>query len=175
MKKIRSETIYEGKVFNVRRDLVKIDDKTIVKEVVEHPGASAILPILEDGRILLIKQYRHPIGEVIFEIPAGTLERDEDPEKCAIRELKEETGYAAGKISYLTTLYLAPGYSSERLHIYLAKNLRKGEQRLEEDEEIDVIKMRLEDAVEAIKSGKIKDAKTIAAILLYAKITPHKN
>jgi len=165
--KVSEEFVYRGKLFSVRRDRVKIKGRVRIREVVIHPGASAILPILDDGKILLVRQYRYAVGEELLEIPAGTLEVGEKPEDCALRELEEETGYRAENVKLLTTLYLAPGYSSERLHLFQAENLKKRAQKLEVDEEIELVTMELREVLNAIKNGKIRDAKTIAAILYY--------
>ena len=125
------------------------------------------MPIVEPGKILMVRQYRHPVGEVLLEIPAGTLKPGEDPMACAARELEEETGYRAGKLAHLATIYPAPGYSSETLHIYLARDLRKGVQALEVDESISVIEMSIDQVLEGIRDGGVKDSKTIVAILYY--------
>ena len=165
---VSSEIVYRGKAVSVKREVVQLPSgKRIYREVVIHCGASAIIPLKSDNEIIFVKQYRHPIGETILEIPAGTLKPGEDPEECARRELEEETGYRAGELIHLTTIYPSPGYSSERLYIYLAKNLERGSQNLEIDEDIEVTSMSLEEALKAIKSGRIRDAKTIAGILYY--------
>lgn len=167
VERISSETIYRGRVFEVRRDRVRIRGRSIVREVVVHPGAAAILPILSDGKILLIRQYRYPVDENLLEIPAGTLEEGENPEECALRELEEETGYKAGRLMLLTSFYMAPGYSSEYLRLYLAEDLERGVQRPEIDEEIELVEMGLEEALKAVREGLIKDSKTIIALLYY--------
>lgn len=152
----------------MRRELVELPSgKRFYREIVEHPGASAIIPVTSDGKIIFVKQYRHPIGEYILEIPAGTLRPGEDPEVCARRELEEETGYVADELVHLLTIYPCPGYSSERLHIYLARGLRRGSQSLEVDEDLSVVELSLEEALEAIRRNEIRDAKTIVAILYY--------
>lgn len=167
-KVISSEEVYRGRAVSLRREEVLLPSgKKIYRECVVHQGASAILPIKEDGKITFVKQYRHPIGECILEIPAGTLRPGEDPESCARRELEEETGYKPGELIHLLTIYPAPGYSSERLHIYLARGLVKGSQNLEVDEDISTLDLSLEEALEAIRKGEIKDAKTITSILYY--------
>ena len=168
-KVISSEEVYRGRAVSLRKEEVLLPSgKKIYRECVIHRGASAILPIKEDGKILFVKQYRHPIGECILEIPAGTLKPGEDPESCARRELEEETGYKPGELIHLLTIYPAPGYSSERLYIYLARKLVKGSQNLEVDEDISTLDLSLEEALEAIRRAEIKDAKTITAILYYS-------
>ena len=166
---VSSELVYRGKAVSVKREVVQLPSgKRIYREVVIHRGASAIIPLKSDNEIIFVEQYRHPIGETILEIPAGTLKPGEDPEECARRELEEETGYRAGELTHLITIYPSPGYSSEKLYIYLAKNLKRGAQSLELDEDISVISMSLEEALKAIESGRIRDAKTIAGVLYYS-------
>jgi len=165
---ISSEEVYRGKAVSVKREEVLLPSgKKIYRECVIHRGASAILPIKEDGKLIFVKQYRHPIGEILLEVPAGTLKPGEDPKLCAARELEEETGYMAGELIHLITVYPSPGYSSERLHIYLARELRRGLQNLELDEDISVVEMTFEQALKEIEEGRIRDAKTIIAILYY--------
>lgn len=165
---ISSKTLYRGRLLDLRLDEILLSNgRKVKREIVIHPGASAILPIIEPGKILMVKQYRHPVGEALLEIPAGTLKPGEDPTVCAARELEEETGYRAEKLVHLVTIYPTPGYSSEILHIYLAKDLRKGVQAPEVDEDISVVEMTSDQVLEGIKNGKIKDSKTITAILYY--------
>lgn len=167
VERISSESIYRGRVFEVKRDEIRVRGRSIVREVVIHPGAAAILPILPNGRILLIRQYRYPVDETLLEIPAGTLEKGESPEECARRELEEETGYRAGRLRLLASFYMAPGYSSEYLRLYLAEELERGERRPEVDEEIELTEMGLEEALKAVRDGLIRDSKTIIALLYY--------
>ncbi len=165
---ISSEEIYRGKAVSLKREEVLLPSgKKIYRECVVHRGASAIIPIKENGKIIFVKQYRHPVGEVILEIPAGTLKSGEDPEVCAARELEEETGYRPGRLAHLLTIYPSPGYSSERLYIYLAEDLERGSQNLGLDEDISVVELSLDEALKAIKDHRIRDGKTIAAILYY--------
>lgn len=168
MRIVSSEWVYKGRAVSLRKELVELPSgKRFYREVVVHPGASAIIPITSEGKIILVRQYRHPVGEYILEIPAGTLRPGEDPETCARRELEEETGYIADELIYLLTIYPCPGYSNERLHIYLARGLRRGALNLEIDEDLSVVELSLEEALEVIRKGEIKDAKTMAAILCY--------
>ncbi len=165
---ISSEEVYRGRAISVKREEILLPSgKRIYRESVIHCGASAILPLKEDGKIIMVKQYRHPVGEVLLEIPAGTLKPGEDPRVCAARELEEETGYRAGNLVHLVTIYPSPGYSSEILHIYLAENLKRGLQAPEIDEDISVAEMTLDDVLKGIENGEIKDSKTITAILYY--------
>ena len=157
-KKLRSENIYDGVLLHVRRDTVTLPNgREAVREWVRHPGASAVLPVFEDGTVLLVRQYRYPVDRVTLEIPAGKLDSPkEDPLVCAVRELSEETGY--------TTV----GFSNEYIHIYAAHDLQAGAQHTDDDEFIHVVKMPLEEAVERVKSGEIFDAKSVTAILMTA-------
>jgi ADP-ribose pyrophosphatase len=165
---ISSEQVYQGRAVSLRRELVELPSgKRFYREVVDHPGASAIVPVTPDGKIIFVKQYRHPIGEYILEVPAGTLKPGEDPEVCARRELEEETGYVADELVHLLTIYPSPGYSGEKLYIYLARGLRRGFQSLEIDEDLLIVELSLEEALETIKRNEIMDAKTMAAILYY--------
>ena len=166
---LSSSLVYEGKAVSVKKEEVELPSgKRIYRETVLHRGASAIIPVMDNGDIIFVRQYRHPIGEYILEIPAGTLKEGEDPEACARRELEEETGYRAGELIHLLTIYPSPGYSSERLHLYLARKLEKGNQSLEADEDISITFLSLEDALEAIRRRRIRDAKTIVGILYYS-------
>jgi len=154
----------------LRVDDVKLDDGVVTKrEIVEHRGATAIVPVLEDGRVVLVRQYRYAATTDLLEIPAGTLEAQEEPEVCARRELEEETGYKCQEIRKMSVIFLAPGYSTERIHIYLAKGLTETKPRMEEDERINVEKTPMPVALQMISSGKIQDAKTIAGLHLAAQ------
>jgi len=167
-KVVSSKTLYRGRLIDLRLDEVLLSSgRKVRREIVVHPGASAILPIMESGKVLMVRQYRHPVGGVLLEIPAGTLKPGEDPMACAARELEEETGYRAEKLIHLITIYPAPGYSSEVLHIYLARGLKRGIRAPEVDEEISVIEMTFDQILDGIRDGKIRDSKTIAAILYY--------
>ncbi len=163
---VGSRRIYEGRVVSLRIDTVKINNKTIVREVVEHPGASAVVPINAGGEVILVNQYRHAAGMELLEIPAGTIKPGESPEECAVRELQEETGYVALSLDLLGSIYPSPGYSNEVIHIYIAKVGSQVGQNTELDENIKVIHLSLDEAVKMIKERKIKDAKTIAGLML---------
>ena len=162
-KTIYSEVLYKGRLLNLRRDKNKINDEIFTREVVEHPGAVAIIPMI-NNKTILIKQYRHPVKNFLLEIPAGTLEKNESAEECAHRELIEETGYEAKELKKIMSCYLAPGYSTEIIHIFLAREIKKTKQSLEADEQIEVLSMDLEELKEKIDDGTIKDAKTIVGI-----------
>ncbi len=161
-----TKIIYSGKVVKLRIDYLKDGGKKI-REVVEHPGAVAVLPILSGDRVLLVRQYRYPIDEWILEVPAGTLKNGESPEKCALRELEEETGYRAGILKKMLTIYPCPGYSTESIHIFVAYQLEKTVQRLEEDEELTVVEMSVDEAIRELLNNDVADSKTLLALLYY--------
>jgi len=162
---VESRRVYDGKVVSLRVDRFQLPGgRFFDREVVEHRGAVAMLPLLDDGRLLLIRQYRHPVGKVLLEIPAGTLDKDEDPEDCARRELVEETGYEADVMEELFSCFLAPGYSSEKIRIFLASKLEKVNPKPEIDELIELQPVEIEEAEAMIMKGEIVDAKTISGI-----------
>ena len=168
--RVSSKRIYDGHIVNLRVDEVKLENgKTAKREIVEHRGATAIVPILEDGRVVLVRQYRYAAATELLEIPAGTLEPDEAPENCARRELEEETGFKCREIKKMMEIFLAPGYSTEKIHIYLATGLSEAKMRLEEDERINVEKVPISTALEMVSSGKIQDAKTISGLYVAAR------
>ncbi|MCP4627139.1 MAG: NUDIX hydrolase [bacterium] len=161
------QIIHRGRVYNLIRENVTLDNGvTTDMEFIEHPGATAIIPMFSDSRVLLLKQYRHSLREYIWEIPAGTLDPKEEMIDCAKRELIEETGYSAEQWEKLGEITPVPGYSDERIHIYLASDLQPAEQNLDKDEIINVHKVKFSEAVEMIKNGDIQDAKSIAGLLL---------
>ncbi|MBQ0084245.1 MAG: NUDIX hydrolase [Clostridiales bacterium] len=166
-KKISEEYIYSGRILNLRRDKVRLPDgNEAYREVVEHNGGACVAALTEDNEILLVKQYRYPYAEEIFEIPAGKREsKGEDPLLAAKRELKEETGATAADYVFLGELYPTPGYCEEIIYMYGAKNLTFGETCPDEDEFLSVEKVPLDSLTEMIMAGEIKDAKTQAAVL----------
>ncbi len=160
-------SLYKGKIFDVVLEKVTLPNGAVKdREIVRHPGASAMVPLLDDGRVVLIKQYRHAVGEFVWEIPAGTLEPDEAPMECARRELVEETGYEATNFEKLTEILPAPGYTDEHIHIFLATGLQAVDQRLEDDEVLELQPTVLETALAMVAQGDIRDAKTIAGLFL---------
>lgn len=164
---IKSEKIYEGKVLNLRIDTVELPDKRYSKrEIVEHSGGVGVIAITEEDNIVLVKQYRKALDKNILEIPAGKLEINEEPKETARRELEEETGYTAGKISYYTEFYPTPGYCTEKIHLFVAEDLSLGKQSLDENEFLEVIEIPFEEAFEKVIDGEILDAKTIIGINL---------
>jgi ADP-ribose pyrophosphatase len=163
----KTTNLYRGKIFDVVLEKVTLPNGAVKdREIVRHPGAAAMVPLLEDGRVVLIKQYRHAVGEFVWEIPAGTLEPEEAPVACARRELVEETGYKAAKFEKLTEILPAPGYTDEHIHIFLATGLQAVDQRLEDDEVIELQPTVLDLALAMVTQGEIRDAKTIAGLFL---------
>jgi ADP-ribose pyrophosphatase len=159
--------LYRGKIFDVALERVTLPNGAIKeREVVRHPGAAAMVPLLDDGEVVLIRQYRHAVGRFLWEIPAGTLERGESPMECARRELVEETGYEAANLEKLTEILPAPGYTDERIHIFLATGLMPAEQKLDDDEVLDLQPTAFDTALGMITEGEIQDAKTIIGLLL---------
>ena len=165
---MRKKRIYDGKILGLNVYELTVRGKKVRREIIEHRGAAAVLAFDEKGKVILVKQHRFGHG-YILEIPAGTLERGERPERCAFREIQEETGYKAGKLVRLLTYYPSVGYNKEAIHCFVAKNLKKiSGQALDEDEIMSVVKMDLRKLIGMIKSGKIIDSKTICAVLMYA-------
>ena len=160
--------IYEGKILGLSVYDGKIEGRKVKREMIEHRGAAAMLAFDENNKIILVKQHRYPHGYVL-EIPAGTLEKREKPEKCAFRELEEETGYSAKKMTHILTFYPSIGYNTEAIHCFLASGLKKSSDlKLDDDEILSVVKMDLKKVLRMIKSGEIQDSKTICAVLTYA-------
>jgi ADP-ribose pyrophosphatase len=166
---IHTQNVYKGRLLRLHVDRVKLPNgRETTREIVEHPGAVAIVPVLDNGKLLVVKQYRTAAGRRLMEIPAGTLEVGEAPLACARRELNEEAGYAAGRLRKLFSCYLAPGYSTEKIHFFLASQLVPTSGRQAKDESIIVQAMDLREALKAIERGKIQDAKTISALYYLA-------
>ncbi|MGC8668103.1 MAG: NUDIX hydrolase [Chthonomonadales bacterium] len=163
----RSEYVYRGRVVTLRRDYVVMEDGSeAVREVVEHRGAVAVVPKLDAGTILLVRQYRQAVGEMLLEIPAGTLEEGESPDACAARELEEEVGYRARRLRRLFHQYLAPGYSSEVLHVYVGEELVPSSAHPDADEELETVAVPIQEVERMILAGEIRDAKSIAGLLV---------
>ncbi len=164
-KTMKSEKIYEGKIINLRIDTVELPDKKYSKrEIVEHPGAVGILQITDDGCLILVKQFRKSVEKALLEIPAGKIEVNEEPKETGLRELAEETGYKANKMEYLFEFYTSPGFSNEKIYLFLATDLEKGEINPESDEYIKVEKYKIDDLMDMVLRGEINDGKTIVAI-----------
>jgi ADP-ribose pyrophosphatase len=151
----------------VRHRYTLADGNEVVRETVQHPGAAVILPLLDDGRVCLVRNYRVAVDETLIELPAGTLEESEPPIATAARELAEETGYTAARIEPLAEMLMSPGILKERMHVFLATGLSAGTAALEAGEEIETFVVAWDDALAMIDDGRIKDAKTVAALLLY--------
>jgi len=167
IKTVHSETVYSGKVFTVRVDHVQLDTGKVIKlDIVQHNGAIIIVPLDREGNIWFVEQYRYAAAEPLLELPAGTLEDQEDPLSSAQRELREEIGMAAAKFTHLGEFYLAPGYSTEYSYIYLAEDLSPAPLPCDEDEMITVVKAPVEEVFQWVKAKKIRDSKTLAALLL---------
>lgn len=165
---LASEVIFEGKSFGVRRDeLIEPTGVRTVREVVTHPGSVVVLPLLPDGKIVLVRQYRHATGQYLWELVAGRMEKGEDPKKGAARELIEETGYRAKKFTVFLDLFPTPGFLQERMYLLLAEGLVLGEAQPEEDEKLIVGTYSKKQLEEMIRTGKMRDAKSIAGLLFY--------
>lgn len=163
---IKSDKLYQGKMINLRIDTVELPDQKYSKrEIIEHPGAVAVVPMTDDNKIVMVRQYRKSVEEYLIEVPAGKLEIGEEPLECAGRELVEETGYRSDNIEFLFKIFTSPGFSNEVINIFLAKNLIKDIAQPDEDEYIEIEKYEIHELVQMIDEGKILDAKTISAIL----------
>jgi ADP-ribose pyrophosphatase len=161
------EHIYAGKVLALNRETVMLPNgQSTELEIIRHPGASAVVPIKDDGTVMLIRQFRHAAGGFIYEIPAGKLHPQENPEICAARELEEEIGYRAGSLKLLTSIWTAPGFTDEVIHIYLGSGLQPGRQQLDQDEVLELVEWPLAKAMAEIQKGTIRDAKTIIGLQL---------
>jgi ADP-ribose pyrophosphatase len=165
---IDSKKVFEGRVFDVSVDTVREHDQAYVREIVHHGGSAVILPVFDDGTIALVKQYRHPAVKYLLELPAGTLNDRERPEVGAARELEEELGLVAGRMEKLCEFFVSPGFLSEKMWLYLATELRETEQRLEDDEAIEIVRLPIDRALQMITDNEIEDAKTIIGVLLAA-------
>ncbi len=165
-KKLSSKKIFQGKLINLFLDHVKLPNgETSTREGVDHPGAVCIIPILPSGEICLIRQYRYGPRQEFIEIPAGKIDKGEKPLDCARRELSEEIGYAAKKLTFLTKIYPAIGFSNEMMWMYLGENLNKTERNLDQDEFLELVPVTIQQAFDWVKSGRISDVKTIIGIL----------
>lgn len=170
--RVSSETVFDGTVLHVRKDTVSLPNgQRANREVIRHVGAVCVIPVTEDGRVIVERQYRYPIAQVITEIPAGKLDSPEEDRLSAIeRELREETGYTAEEWISLGDFYPAPAYSDEHISMYMARGLRPGNRHLDADEFLDVMSVPLQDLVEDVMAGRIRDAKTQTAVLKAARM-----
>ena len=168
---ISSELVYDGEFIKLRSDQVRLPDGTqAVREYFRHPGAVVIIPLFDDGRVVMERLFRYPNDQVFIEFPAGKLDYDEDPSLCAQRELREETGYSATEWQYVCTIHNAIAYSDEHLDIYLAKGLSEGQQELDVGEFLDVFTVPFTEVLEWVRTGKITDVKTIIGAFWLEKI-----
>jgi ADP-ribose pyrophosphatase len=164
---INTETLLKGRAFRIRRDHLKTPNGGETKlDIIEHGGSVIIVPVDEEGNLLFVRQYRHAAGMDLLELPAGTLEEGEDPAVCAAREIREETGFAAARIEKIGDFYLAPGYSTEFMHVYLAQDLKYDPLEADDDEFLSVEKFPFEEAIQMAERGEMPDAKSLAALLL---------
>lgn len=172
---LENKKVYQGKVLAVEVDTIKMPDgKNAQRETVIRGNASAIVPIDEEGKIIFVRQYRHPLKKMVLEIPAGMIDEGEEPFDCAVRELEEETGYYSNDVKLLTQMHAAIGFCTEELFIYTAQNLKEGKQHFDPDEFIELERYSLEEAIEMIFDGTISDAKTMVAILGYRELCSRK-
>lgn len=164
---VHKTRVFEGRIINLRVDEVTLPNgSTATREVVEHPGAVAVVPVRSDGSVIMVKQYRHPAAKIMLEIPAGKLDVNENPDICAVRELEEETGYKAGNIQKLAAVYTTPGFTNEIIHIYMATDLKETKQNTDEDEFIDIEYYSPIQLKELAKAGEIDDAKTLLGLFM---------
>ncbi|WP_312092400.1 NUDIX hydrolase [Niallia sp.] len=166
-KTLKTEHIYSGRIIQVQVDEVELPNgKTSTRELVKHPGAVAVIAITDDNKLVMVEQFRKPLEKVIVEIPAGKLEKGEEPALCARRELEEETGYDCESLELVSSFYTSPGFADEIIHVYVAKGLTKKEDAagLDEDEFVNVLEITLEEALQLIKEQRIFDAKTIFGV-----------
>jgi ADP-ribose pyrophosphatase len=171
---IGSQEIYQGRVVNLRVDTIEVaDGLNVRREVVEHPGAVVIVPVDAQGRILWVRQYRYAVGKELLEMPAGTLEHDETPEACALREVAEETGFQAASLEPLGTYYSAPGFCTEYMYTYAATGLSPATgAHADDDEDIEVEPLSVEESLRRIDAGDVIDAKSLSALFLYLRKHP---
>ncbi len=174
-KTMKSDKLYEGKLVNLRIDTVELPDKKYSKrEIIEHPGSVSILPITADNCVILVRQYRKAVERALLELPAGKIELNEEPGETARRELKEETGFSANKIEYLLEFYTSPGFTNEKVYIFLATQLTGGSTEFDDGEFIETEKIHIDDLMKMVDRGEILDSKTIIGIQFAKKILDKK-
>lgn len=168
---VSSETVFAGKLISARVDRVELPGgRRAEREIVMHPGSVAIVPLLPNGRVVLIRQYRHAAGQELWELPAGTMDAGETPEACARRELVEEIGYEAGEMRLLFSAYLSPGYLNEIMHVFLATGLRPVSAAPQEDEGIEPVEMELAEAVRLVARGEVQNMTAVGGLLAAARL-----
>ncbi|HET6978446.1 MAG TPA: NUDIX hydrolase [Pyrinomonadaceae bacterium] len=163
-----SKKVFEGRVFDVTVDTISEGEHTYKREVVHHSGSAVIVPVHDDGTVVFVRQYRHPAVRYLLELPAGTLEEGERPDAGAARELKEELGLEATRLEKLSEFFVSPGFLEEKMWVFLATDFTEGEQKLDDDEVLDIVRLPIAEALEMITSGEIQDAKTIIGLMLAA-------
>jgi ADP-ribose pyrophosphatase len=169
-KLISSETVYRGRLFNIDVDTIELDGGiTAVRETLHHPGAVCMIPVSDDGRLLLVTQYRHAAGRRLLELPAGTLEPGEEPATAVARELQEEIGFRPGAIEAMGGFFVAPGYTTEYIHLYACTGLIPSRLTADDDEDIEVEISTVDEALASIESGEICDAKSVLGILRWSR------
>ncbi|MDD5016400.1 MAG: NUDIX hydrolase [Atribacterota bacterium] len=173
-KTLSTTYVFRGRIINLRQDKVKLPDgRESIREIVEHPGAVIVLALTNDDKIVMIRQFRKPADEVLWELPAGKIEPGEDLKNCALRELEEETGYYSRKIKKLITFFSTPGFCNEKLTLFLAEDLEKRNKNEDADEFIEVELINPKEAIKLVQKNIIKDAKTIIGILYFALSIEH--
>jgi ADP-ribose pyrophosphatase len=166
---LSKKKIFSGRAINFHVDTVRLPNgKKATREFVDHPGAAAVVPLTADGCVILVRQHRHPVGRITYELPAGKLDQGESPRTCVRRELREETGYTAKRYRPLLTFWPAPAFSNERLHIFVAEGLTAGSPSPDEDEFVETARIPFKTALRWVHSGKIQDAKTVIGLLACA-------
>ena len=168
-KTLETERIYEGRIINLRKDKVTVINGTSYREIVEHNGGAVLLAITDDGKMVMVRQYRHAAERVMFEVPAGKIDPGENPLETAKRELKEETGYTAANVEFVTKFYTSVGFSNELLYLYLCTGLTPGETDFDDNEALDIELWDIDELLDMVLRDEINDAKTQIAILLAAK------
>ncbi|MBD5136217.1 MAG: NUDIX hydrolase [Lachnospiraceae bacterium] len=176
IRRINRELVYKGHIIDMYKDTVEIPNGNVAEwDFIGHKGAAAVIPVTNDGKILMVRQYRNALDRYTVEIPAGGLENKDEPMiKCAARELEEETGYKSDNLEFLLSLRTTVAFCNEKIEVFLATNLKKTKQHLDEDEYIDVVPYDVEELVDMIYAGKIEDSKTVAAVLAYYAKYLHK-
>jgi ADP-ribose pyrophosphatase len=163
---ISTEAVYQGRIFGISQSIVREGEVEYQREIITHHGSAVIVPVFADKTVALVRQYRHPAGKYLLEIPAGSLDKDEDPETGALRELEEEIGVRAAKIVKLTEFYVSPGFLSEKMFVFMATELTEVGQKLEADELLSIERIDFPKAFEMIHNGEIEDAKTMVGLIL---------
>jgi len=166
---LSSERPFKGNLINVRVDTVETAGGTSMREVVEHRGAVLLIALDDYENVFMVRQYRHPVGHVLLELPAGTIDEGEQPEACAVRELREETGFRPRSLESLGGFFLSPGYSNEYIHLFLATGVEEAPLETGDEEDLRALRVPFDEALRLIDSGEIRDAKSIAALLLFAR------